>query len=203
MNRLTALLCAVTFLAACAAPQQRVEDPQAVYLERGVQVRALTDWNLSGRLSMDDGDEGGSGRLQWRTSPDVTQLDFRGALGRGAWRLTVGPEESVLERGDGSLARARRVEELVLAETGWNIPVRSLQWWVLGIAAPGPHEAMDFDDGGLLRRLVQDGWTIDYGRYQDVEGIDLPGRLEAVNGPYRVKLAVGRWSLAGPAGADG
>jgi outer membrane lipoprotein LolB len=169
--------------------------PELAYQQRSSKLRALEAWDLFGRLSMDDGEDGGSGRLHWSTREETRQLDFRGALGRGAWRLNVGPGVAKLEKGDGTSTAAPTVDQLIQQEIGWRIPVNSLQWWVLGVAAPGEFQGMDLDEAGLVRRLRQDGWIIEFERYQRVEGFELPRKMEAVSGRYRVKLAVSRWSL--------
>jgi outer membrane lipoprotein LolB len=193
--RSAAVLLLPFLLSACSTAPLRQGTPEAAYLERSARVQALGEWEFNGRLSMDDGIEGGSGQLHWRAGKSSLQLDFRGALGRGAWRLGVEPGEALLERADGTSTRATSVDRLIQDEIGWHIPVNSLRWWVLGVAGPGGHDLLELDESGRVRRLLQQGWTIEFDRYQPVGGLDMPRRMEAVSGPYRVKLAVRRWVL--------
>ena len=164
-----------------------------VYLQRAGTVSAWLRWGLSGRLSVDDGRDGGGGRLDWQVKGPDSLLDFRGALGRGAWRLEIGRDEAQLSKADGTVVSAATVDELVEYEIGWQIPLEFLQWWVRGLVAPGYEYSLNLDENGLLLRLEQQGWVIEIDRYMEYGGVMLPRRLQAVNGDYRVKLAVSRW----------
>lgn len=184
-------------LSACAsaprAPDARAER-QAAYELRAETISAWTRWGFEGRLSLDDGVDGGSGRLDWRADGESSRLDFRGTLGRGAWRLTIQPGGALLQRADGSQVEAASVEELVQAEVGWRVPVDALSWWVRGLVAPGDTEQVEYDESGRIVQLTQAGWTIEFERYREVAGADLPGRVEAVRGDLRIKLVTARWS---------
>jgi outer membrane lipoprotein LolB len=173
---------------------------EAAYERRATRIAAWTQWGFQGRLSLDDGQDGGSGRLDWQTEGERSQLDFRGTLGRGAWRLSMQPGQASLQRADGSRAEASSVEQLVLSEVGWYVPVEALGWWVRGLRAPGPSQQIEFDAAGRIVRLAQAGWTIEFERYRAVAGTELPGRIEAVRGELRLKLVAARWTA--PAGPD-
>lgn len=193
-------------LQACATPMVAPpgdEAAQAAYRERLLSLTEVRRWQLSGRLSIDDGEDGGSGRLDWVVDEDDAQLEFRGALGKGAWRLEISPAAAVLHKADGSVRVAPSVDELVLEEIGWRIPVSALQWWVRGLAAPGPADTRTLDPEGRLLALEQHGWRIEFSRYREFGKQTLPARLDATRGPRRVKLAVVEWSPLGPAGEDG
>ncbi len=110
------------------------------------------------------------------------------------------PGAALLEKSDGTRTRSATVDQLIQLEIGWQVPVDALRWWVRGLAAPGALQGLELDGSGLPRRLEQQGWTIEFERYQQVGDLSMPGRLEAVNAPYRIKLAVSRWALA--AGGD-
>jgi outer membrane lipoprotein LolB len=190
-----AVLPLVLFLGACSTAPVSQVDPERAYQTRSSLVVELSEWEFTGRLSMDDGVDGGSGRLNWHAVPAGDRLEFRGAMGRGSWRLSVTPGEAMLEKGDGTRTRAASVDELIQAEIGWQVPVDALRWWVQGLAAPGVQQGRELDGSGLLRRLEQRGWTVGFERYQLVGKLAMPSRLEAVKAPYRIKLAVSRWAL--------
>jgi len=170
-------------------------DNHAEYEKRAGVIEAVSGWNLVGRISLDDGEEGGSGRLQWVVKPDNSVMDFHGAMGRGAWHLEINPGGAVLKLADGNQYAADGVDALVEQQIGWPIPVEALQWWVRGLAAPGDINAQHLDDAGLLISLEQFGWRIDFNRYTSDSGVALPIRLDARQGDYRVKLAISRWHL--------
>lgn len=162
----------------------------------------LDRWTLEGRLAVNDGRDGGSGRFNWQKDGNETRMEFHGALGRGAWRLEADSNGAVLELADGETSRAPSVGQLVKRQLGWEIPVDALAWWVRGCAAPGEKERHFVDDLGRLMELSQLGWKIEYGKYTEIEGVFVPLKLRAQQDVYVVKLAIHDWSLKTGAGRD-
>jgi outer membrane lipoprotein LolB len=159
-------------------------------------VGAINKWRLVGRISLDDGDQGGSGKLQWAVSPDNSSIAFHGAMGRGAFQLEITPEGAVLKQASGNEFRAESADSLARQQVGWPVPVEALAWWVRGLAAPGPVLQQQLDAEGLLLKLAQFGWQIDFNRYSPVDGVSMPVRLVAIRGSYRVKLAISQWQMS-------
>jgi outer membrane lipoprotein LolB len=185
------------FLSACTAVSVKQPDlvNNAAYLERTATLRASVQWGITGKISVDDGDQGGSGRLQWDVNPERSELDFHGAMGRGAWHLQIGPEGALLQMADGTEQAAAGVSELIQDHMGWPVPLEALQWWVRGLAAPGAVENEQIGPDGLLISLRQFGWDVDFNRYDSVGALELPVRLNATRDHYRVKLAISRWRM--------
>ena len=197
-NLLRWLACFSVALSACTSIQRAPEaaaDLETAYDERVGVIAAWVQWGFRGRLSMNDGADGGSGQLHWRTAGEHSQLDFRGALGKGAWRLTLAPGSAQLTRSDGSQLTDPSVEALLSSEWGWEVPVEELVYWVRGLRAPGPAEVIDFDSAGKITRLSQSGWEIEFERYRDVSGLQLPGKIEAVRGQLKIKLVPASWTV--------
>jgi outer membrane lipoprotein LolB len=197
-NPLLLLLCLV-LLSACATrpPESGVADRERLHEDRAARLLAWPGWSLTGRLGIQRGDEGGSGRLDWIVRGDRSRLDFRGTLGQGAWRLEVSPEVARLELKDGTVREARRVEDLVFDQTGWEAPVTALGWWVRGLAWPGgPAPARrELNPDGTLATLEQAGWRVDWTRYTTgADGQLLPSRLQLTRSDVSIKLAVSRWA---------
>jgi outer membrane lipoprotein LolB len=199
--RLLPWLLAVMVAAGCrtvpvAGPAEQAA--QEAYRARADELSSWTSWELRGRLSIDDGQEGGSGRLAWRTEDQFSQLDFRGTLGRGAWRLQISADRAVLEWGDGGRAEAPTVEALIRRELDWQVPIGSLRHWVLGLQAPGRVTRADLDEHGRLTYLEQHGWSIELDRYRRAAGVEVPGRIEAASGALRIKLIAASWTRLAP-----
>lgn len=191
------LVLALLVLNACTGVPVKEPAPgnKAAYEKRAENLGAIPEWSLVGKISLDDGDRGGSGRLQWQVKHESSALDFHGAMGRGAWHLQIGPEGAVLKEANGAEQTAPGVDALIQDRMGWPIPVDALQWWVRGLAAPGIVDDEKFDPEGLLISLEQFGWMVDFTRYDSFSGVVLPIRLNARRDDYRVKLAIGRWQM--------
>lgn len=168
---------------------------KATYQDRTDKLAAMVEWGLTGKISLDDGDQGGSGKLQWDVGPGQSELGFHGAMGRGAWHLEMGPEGARLKMADGTEQTADDVNDLIREYVGWPVPLGALQWWARGLAAPGLIDNEQFGPEGLLVSLRQFGWNVDFSRYDSVGDIELPVRLKATRDNYRVKLAISSWRM--------
>jgi outer membrane lipoprotein LolB len=191
-------LCLFTLLLllnACTGVSVKESDSgnKEAYRNRAEKLAAISEWGFVGKISLDDGEQGGSGKLRWDVQADHSELDFYGALGRGAWNLTIDPDRAVLREANGMEQTAADVNEVVQDRMGWRLPVDALQWWVRGLAAPGAIEDEQFDSEGLLVSLNQFGWSVDFSRYDSRNVLALPIRLNATRDNYRVKLAISRW----------
>lgn len=202
-RRLTAIaLLMLLLLSGCAAPPQRqasMADLELLYEQRHQRLAQAVNWELKARLAVSSGDEGGSGHFTWQLAGNYSEMDFYGALGRGAWRLIADDGMAELTLASGELYRAGSVEELVRNQVGWDIPVDDLAWWVRGLVAPGPFSSRNLDQQGQLSSLTQSGWAIRFERYAPHNGVSLPMRLTASRGDSRVRLAVRDWRLVVPA----
>lgn len=193
------------FLAACSSIPETKTDQSArlaLYESRYNELLSLDQWVLDGRLAVNDGQDGGSGHINWQRHGETSHMNFHGALGRGAWRLDADRDGAILELADGEIYRAPSLSQLVEQKIGWEVPVDALSWWVRGFAAPGDWDLREFDEHGRLMSLSQFGWVIEYGSYADAAGIFMPRKLTARRDSYTVKFAVREWSLGADADRD-
>lgn len=199
------LLVMVSFIQGCATAKVAPEPHAALhtmYAQRSLALEQQQVWVLEGRLSVSDANDGGSGSLRWRQDAEYTRMDFHGALGRGAWLLEAGPGLARLERADGTKYAEDSLDKLVNSQLGWTVPVHALTWWVRGLAAPGKVQSRALSEQGALVQLQQQGWAISFERYREVGGYWLPGRMTAIQGDRKVKLAIRKWTL-GDRNGDG
>lgn len=197
MRRFYWLVLLLPVLTACTGVA--VKEPgvanRLAYQQRAELLNAVETWGLLGKISLDDGEQGGSGKLRWDVKPGHSELNFHGAMGRGAWQLQAGPQGARLKMADGTEQSAANVNELIQDNVGWPVPLDALHWWVRGLAAPGSAENEEIGSDGLLVSLLQFGWNVSFTRYDSVEGVELPVRLTATQNDYRVKLAISRWRM--------
>ena len=186
-------LVAALALSGCAAPPRLPEGGAAP------DPATLQHWNATGRMAVKADHEGGSGAFVWSQLGATSQLDLRGPLGAGAFRLTVGPGTISLADGAGRVLDAEAARAELQARLGADLPWDHLRYWMLGLAAPGEGASLSDATTAPLRVIEQSGWRLAYETFGAVQGVNLPMRFSAERGDVRVRVIVDAWSLASPA----
>lgn len=154
-------------------------------------------FELNGRIGVRNGEQGMSGLLRWVHTPQSDELWFSSPLGSSVAMLVRDASGVELTAGHEPPRRAASAEELTRGALGWDLPLAGLEYWVVGRPAPGsqPQRVEREPASGRLTRLVQDGWTIEYRRYQDTEWGALPALIYLEYGDLQLRLVVDRWQV--------
>jgi outer membrane lipoprotein LolB len=186
-------------LAACAPQVVRRQGDTALLGQQQARERQLagTDhWTLQGQLGVSDGrGGGGSGTLTWTQDGDRYEFVVRAPITGQSFRLSGGPDGALLEGLDGGPLRGPDAEALMQRAMGWNVPLRDLRAWVLGLRADSGPAELSFGANSLPSLLQQDGWAVDYRAWDASRQPPLPTKVFASKPPYKVKLSIESWSL--------
>ncbi|MEE9494832.1 MAG: lipoprotein insertase outer membrane protein LolB [Gammaproteobacteria bacterium] len=190
----TALL--LTVLAGCAGrPVKQLAVDNARWQMRQSQLSAIHHWTASGRIAIRDEVTGWTASYEWQQSPDSYDIQLRGPLGYGVMQL-IGSDQRVELRQAGKTALySASAEQLLVEQTGWQLPVEGLRYWILGLPRPDSDEQHQLNDEAALDTLHQDGWKISYSRYKEVKNHWLPGKITLTQADLSVKLLVDAWKL--------
>ncbi|MFT4255816.1 MAG: lipoprotein insertase outer membrane protein LolB [Pseudoxanthomonas sp.] len=196
------ILLLTLLLSACATQTRKPVPPpvdaaaaEQQQLARETLLRQRPQWSLSGRVALSRGNNGGSGRIEWRQDGDNTQVSLSAPITRQSWQLTADARGARLDGLEGGTRTGADAAILLRETTGWEIPVEALSDWLRGLRAPHPApEAATYDEQGRLSRLQQDGWTIDYRWSATATVPALPTRIDAAKGDAKVKLLVDAWA---------
>lgn len=189
---------AVAVLTACSTvPERDAGAPDLVaWQQRQQQLGELEGWAFNGRIAVRDGrDEGWNASLRWQQRGGHFDIQLSGAFGQGAARIHGDGASAVVEVAGEAPRAAPNAEMLMQEQLGWHVPVQGLRYWLTGSPAPEGSELEIVDGLGRLSRLVQGGWEVLYSRYETVDGIDLPRKLEMSNPRLRVRLVIDQWSI--------
>ena len=161
---------------------------------RRPQLQARTQFALNGRVAVATGHEGFNASLHWAQQGERTQLTLEGPLGAGAVQVSAtGNELEVVTSSGAHLDSAAAHAELA-ARLGFDPPLASLRYWVLGVPDPARPATEELDGPRQrLERLTQDGWRVDYALYVAVGADWLPARLTLTRDAVRVRLLVNDW----------
>lgn len=198
--RLGPVLVLALLLGCSTSPRPVPDDRAAAWAELRSQLQALDAWRAEGRLAVRGVAEPGQANFTWSQSPTGGfRLELDGPWGQSAGRLVVDASgRSVLTTRRGREYVGRDPARLVQRLYGWQIPVRALRQWLLGLPGEAPYE---LDRFGRLAAVDWQAWQIDYRRHRVVEGLDLPVNLRArdTRAGTELRVAVDRWHI----GRDG
>jgi outer membrane lipoprotein LolB len=198
MMRAAALAGAVVLLSACAHTDA-IEDDGLGFAERQARLAAVTDWDLSGDIVIDTGEDAKRASVNWKQRGDRLDLRVRGTLGAGAFRVTRDADRlTIVRRGE---TRVLDDPETQLRdEYGWWLPVTSLEYWLLGRPDPDPAYRQRSNRGaaGRLTMLEQRDWQIVYEEYQLANGLLIPRSVTMHHATLRLDVDIDRWETAMP-----
>ena len=196
------LLAGALLLVGCAAPTPR-EPPRVeagvLWQQRAAQLQALDAWSFNGRAAVSGpGIASRTVRVSWSMAGDAYELAFMSVLGQRVAELSGGADGATLRLPREEPRSAGTPEELLDEALGWTAPVRGLRHWVLGLPAPSPlfgREPAELDPWGRLLGLDQDGWRVEFDRYTEAGGLELPQRLTLSHPRLRIRLLIDEWKL--------
>lgn len=193
--RVPALLLAALLLASCANQATR-DLPESESVTRPA-LTVPTHWQLSGKIALSNGQDSGSGRLEWQQENDYFNMSLRSPISGQSWQLLGNADGCSLEGFKPEPVLARTPEELVRRELHWELPVGSLKGWLFGQVNDGAKTR--YDEAGHLLEQTDQGWTITYRNWREQQGLWLPGKVFAKKKPYQVCLAIASWNVDPPA----
>ena len=169
--------------------------PSVAWSVRRPSLQNLSRFGLNGRVAVAVGKQGFNAGLRWTQSASVTRLALTGPLGAGGVEVTAdGGSLSVVTSSGKRLGDADARAELE-DKLGFEPPLTSLRYWVLGVPDPGAPASVQLDSEQRLNQLTQDGWQIDYTGYMPVGAEWLPRLLTLHRAQVRVRMVVDGWQL--------
>jgi outer membrane lipoprotein LolB len=121
-------------------------------------------------------------------------MSLDGPLGAGGVQVTSnGSSLSIVtSHGDHLDSDAARAE--LTNRLGFDPPLASLRYWILGVPEPGQPEQESLDPQQRLATLQQRGWQIEYTDYMSVNGEWLPAKLTMQRQGVRLRVVVDGWN---------
>jgi outer membrane lipoprotein LolB len=155
----------------------------------------VSSWELSGAMAARNEKKGWNASFHWaQQGLNQYQIRLNGPLGGGS--AIIKKENGLITYADGTKkASSSNADELLLKQTGIQLPVNNLYYWVRGLAAPGAVTTSQFDEQHRLISLTQAGYTIHYTHYLSVNQIELPGKIELHGHGVVMKLVIKHWSM--------
>ncbi|SBS24654.1 Outer-membrane lipoprotein LolB precursor [Marinomonas aquimarina] len=181
---------AATLLAGCSL------SPSTPKLPTPERVEDISAWQTEGRVGIRTEQDAISGNFNWQHSPEHYELNIYGPFGQGATRLEGTPGKDARLTYEDKDLTGHSAEALLYHELGWHFPVTNVQYWIRGMASPNSSAAISYQQDGLTpEQIEQDGWTVTYREFTELDGLKLPQRMQVTHPPYRVNLIITDWTV--------
>jgi len=214
------LLLAVLLASGCSPRVVLVDHPPGPWVAHARKLQAIRGWQIKARMAVRSKRKGGQATVHWKRANNHHDLDLYGAFGSGRLRMQQDADQATLIDSKNHHYTGQSLQQLLYQHVGWQVPFSSLQYWIVGLSAPGKTQQQQWDKQGRLRNLQQDGWRIQFSEYHRIDGQDLPRRLQldALPGTipglagdpswqedqpgvleqplFRIKLVIRSWQLA-------
>ncbi len=193
------LLVLLSLSVGCSTTQPKPVDEQsnAAWEYRQGELKAIKYWRLRGRLLVSQGEDAWNLSLEWQQKDEDYQITLNGPFGAGKIKLVGNADGVILKDSDEQSFYADRPEDLLYEQTGVHMPVEGLRYWVMGMASPKQIKKPTIDGHGRLAYLEDANWKVNFKRYTQVSGMDLPRKVFIIKPEQEidVRLVVDKWTL--------
>lgn len=161
---------------------------------RRPQLQSLEHFALRGRVAVAAGGEGFNASLRWTQEGNRSQVTLEGPLGVGGAQLTASGDDLTVVTARGERIESEAAHAELAARLGFDPPLSSLRYWILGVPNPGQPASESLDPAQQrLAALTQAGWHVEYQSYTSASGETLPARMTLQRDAVRVRLLVDDW----------
>ena len=181
------------------APPPAAPPPAAVasaWPARRAELQQRPHYEVKGRVAVAAGGEGFNAHLHWVQEGPRTQLQLAGPLGAGGVQVSAEGDHLTIVDAHGKHLSANAAKAQLHDRLGFDPPLSSLRFWMLGVPDPGQPAGQEVlgDDLLHLAQLQQSGWQIDYTAYMPAGGGEsLPAKVTLQRADVRVRLIVDSW----------
>jgi len=97
---------------------------------------------------------------------------------------------------NGKSYQAKDADTLLRQETDWELPIRSLWYWIRGLPNPDLPVKTTLDQQGLIQDLQQNDWHVEYKRYQQYDAFYFPRKMVIQHEDMKLRLIVTQWTVS-------
>ncbi len=142
-------------------------------------------------MAINDGQNSGSGKVNWINKKNLNVAKFKAPLGHGSWEIIESPKQAKLISSSSGERTALNAQILLNREIGWDFPWNKLSNWFRGYT----DEKVLLTHTILPTTLFHDGWEITYEKWTNTSVGWLPKKIKASKPPHSVKLFIYEWVI--------
>ena len=163
--------------------------------ERRLALQALEHYGFHGQLAAATATAGFSATLNWQQQGVASDAQLRAPLGLGGAHLIFDGAQLQFTASNGSQVAGVAAREAMISMFGFEPPLSSLRYWLLGVPDPRAPGEEALDAAQRLAQLSQSEWQINYGDYVHEGAGWLPGLVTLRHADVRLKVHIRHWQL--------
>ena len=154
-------------------------------------------FELSGRISVRQGQRGDFGQLRWTRAKDAQKIVLLSPLGQTVAEISQPDNQPAMLRVGSEIRTASNFEALAHEALGANVPIHDIAYWIQGLtdAQSGAASIGENDVAGRPQRLSHAGWEIHIEGYRRLGEATIASRLTAVKDDSVIKIVIDEWKL--------
>ena len=178
-------------LSACVSVPSRGYGAVGAWEHRQL-IQEANHWEVKAKVGSNLGASGG--RATWKQQDERFDVRISGPLGIGAVDLRGTPQQVEVKSRKGNIVTADP-ESTMRELLGWSLPIANARYWLVGMPGPDRRARAWYDKSGLMVRLEQGDWRIEYPEYQQVGRYRLPRRILLQQGDLKLKMVLADWRV--------
>lgn len=135
---------------------------------------SANDFNILGRIAVQDNDRSFSGSFRWRHSEKSDEILLFTPLGQAIAEIAKDADGVRMITAKLEAFYAESAERLTEEILGWRLPLSGLQYWIQGTHSPYVGAEKDLGKDNQLIAIRQDGWHIHYARFTTEKSHSVP-----------------------------
>jgi outer membrane lipoprotein LolB len=165
-------------------------------------------WHLDGKLGIRSPQGADSVYMSWKQCDNRYQIRLNSLIGTHIASIDGNQAGVNAKFKDRPEIQANSAEALIENELGWTLPVGALQHWLRGETDSTNNQTVQRNSDGSLKKIIQDGWEVDYLRYHDTaeknasaqtgnvsDSKKLPEKLRLKRDDSMLTLIISNWRL--------
>ncbi len=201
-----AFFSAILLLTSCASlhqpviekEQEKLDKIPANWASEQVQRKAISQWEVRGRLGIQSEYNGGSLDIIWKQAGDDFSMRLIAPLGAGSYLIQGDKTFAEIRFPDGKKKIINSIEDVFASTFDVELPASALIDWIRGIPASAlTLEKIDWNEQGLMKYAEQSGWNINISKYAG-DTIAMPHAIYLSrddNAELDIRLLLRRWLL--------
>lgn len=152
-------------------------------------------FELSGRISVRQGQRGDFGQLRWTRAKDTQKIVLLSPLGQTVAEISQSDDQPAVLRIGSERRTAASFEALAHEALGASVPIGDIAYWIQGLTDTQSGEASigQNDVAGRPQRLSHAGWEIHIEGYRRLGEATIASRLTAVKDDSVIKIVIDEW----------